>query len=56
MPKFHVYAHGTFWGEFEADTPEAAIQTAADAHGTEDVGDARASTEGMTADAITDAP
>ena len=52
MAKFKVYANGTFWGVFEADTAEEAIQKAADEHGTVDVGETRASTEGMTAEAI----
>lgn len=46
---FAVFANGTFWGTFDADTAEDAIQTAADEHGTVDVGQTQASTEGMTA-------
>lgn len=50
MEKFNVYANGEFWGEFEAGTAEEAIQKAADEHGTVDVGEDHASTEGMTAE------
>lgn len=50
MAKYNVFANGTFWGEFEADTAEEAIQKAADEHGTVDVGEVHASTEGMTAE------
>jgi hypothetical protein len=49
MTEYNVYAHGTYWGTFEADTPEEAMQAAADEHGTVDVGSDRASTDGMTA-------
>lgn len=52
MMTFKVFANGTFWGEYEADTAEEAIQKAADGHGTVDVGETRASTEGMTAEAV----
>lgn len=49
MTTFNVYANGVFWGAFDAYTAEAAMQVAADEHGTVDIGEARASTEGMTA-------
>ena len=49
MAKFNVYANGEFWGVFEAETAEDAIQSAADEHGTKDVGQDHASTDGMTA-------
>lgn len=55
MTTFSVYAHGTFWGHFEADTAEEAMQSAADELGTIDVGEDRASTEGMTAEPATSA-
>lgn len=51
MAKFNVYANGEFWGTFEAETAEEAIQAAADEHGTKDVGQDHASVEGMTAEA-----
>ena len=54
MTKFNIYANGTFWGEFEGNTAEDAIQRAADEHGTVDVGQTHASTEGMTAEEIDD--
>lgn len=47
--KFEVFANGTSWGVFEADSAAEAIQAAADEHGTVDVGEEHASTEGMTA-------
>lgn len=47
--KFEVFANGTSWGIYEADTAEEAIRAAADEHGTVDVGQTKASTEGMTA-------
>ena len=50
--KFKVYANGTFWSEFEADTAERAIQMAADEHATIDAGHDHASTEGLTAEAV----
>lgn len=50
MTKFDVYANGIFWGTFEAETAEEAIQLAANEHGTIDVGETQASTEGMTAE------
>lgn len=52
MAKYNVYANGVFWGVFEADDAEEAIQRAADEHGTIDVGQTHASTEGMTAEEI----
>ncbi|EDM70822.1 hypothetical protein RAZWK3B_15533 [Roseobacter sp. AzwK-3b] len=48
--EFHIFAHGVFWGTFKASTPEEAIQAAADAFGTVDVGETRANTKGMTAE------
>jgi len=50
VTKFNVFANGTFWGTWEAETAEQAIQAAADEHGTADVGEEHASTEGMTAE------
>jgi formylmethanofuran dehydrogenase subunit A len=52
MTKFAVFAHGNYWGDFEADTAEEAIEIAASTHGTVDVGQDKASTEGMTAEAV----
>lgn len=52
--QFKVYANGTFWGIYEADTAEEAMQAAADEHGTVDVGQTQASTEGMTAIPVSD--
>ena len=49
MRWFKVYANGEFWGEWEAESVEEAIQIAADDVGTVDVGEDHASTEGMTA-------
>ena len=46
---WNVYANGTYWGQFKADTAEEAMQAAADQLGTIDVGKDHASTEGMTA-------
>ena len=43
MTTFAVFANGTFWGAFEAESAEYAIKLAADQHGTD--GD----TSGMTA-------
>lgn len=53
MAKFNVSANGIFWGEFEGNTAEEAIQAAANEHGTTDVGQTQASTEGMTAEEVT---
>lgn len=53
MTKFNIFANGTFWGTYEADSAEEAIQAAADEHGTVDVGEAHASTDGMTAEQVT---
>lgn len=50
MKKFNVYANGIFWGVFDAETDDEAIQDAADELGTIDVGQEHASTEGMTAE------
>jgi len=52
MTKFNVYANGILWGEFEGKTAEDAIQTAANEHGTVDVGETQDSTEGMTAEEV----
>lgn len=49
MTIYNVFANGIFWGAFEAASPDEAIQAAADELGTIDVGQDRASTEGMTA-------
>lgn len=49
MTKFQVYANGEFWGEWEAETAEQAMQIAADEVGTVDVEQEHASIEGMTA-------
>lgn len=49
MTTYNVYANGILWGEYEAETPEGAMQAAADEHGTVDVGETKASTDGMTA-------
>lgn len=54
MTKYNVYANGIFWGAFEADTAEEAIQAAANEHGTIDIGQTQASTEGMTAEPASD--
>jgi hypothetical protein len=54
MTKFAVYAHGTFWGEWDAATAAEAIQKAADEVGTIDVDALHASTDGMTAVACTE--
>lgn len=54
MKKFAVFAHGTYWGEFEAETAQEAIQIAAEAHGTVDVGQDTAGTEGMTAEPVSE--
>lgn len=50
MTSFKIFANGTFWGTFEGETAEEAIQKAADELGTIDVGQDHASTEGMTAE------
>ena len=47
---FAVYANGIFWGLFEGTSAQSAMQAAADEHGTVDVGEEQASTEGMTAE------
>lgn len=47
--KFDVFASGTFMGTFEAPDESSACQAAADEHGTVDVGQTRASTDGMVA-------
>jgi hypothetical protein len=54
MPEFNVYANGTFWGTWEADSAEEAMQKAADECGTVDVGQDHASTAGMTAEPVED--
>ena len=50
MTKFNVYANGSFFDQIEADTAEDAIQACADEHGTVDVGETLANTDGMTAE------
>jgi len=50
MTTYNIFANGNFWGAFEAETAEEAIQTAADEMGTIDVGQEHASIEGMTAE------
>ena len=52
MTTFAIFANGTFWGNFKADTADEAIQAAADELGTIDVGQDHASTEGMTAEEV----
>lgn len=54
MTKFAVFANSIFWGEFEAETAEDAMQIAANENGTIDVGQTQASTEGMTAKPVTE--
>ena len=49
MAKFEIYANGTFWGVWDAETAEEAMQIAADEVGTVDIGQEHASVEGMTA-------
>lgn len=49
MKKYDVYAHGTYWGQWRAHSETDAMQIAADDVGTVDVGQERASTQGMTA-------
>jgi len=49
MITYKVYANGTYWGQWAADTAEEAMQKAVDEVGTVDVGEDRASTEGLTA-------
>lgn len=44
MTTFNIFANGTFWGEWEAETAEEAIQKAADEVGTE------GNTEGLVAE------
>jgi hypothetical protein len=51
MTAYNIFANGTFWGTWEAETAEEAMQIAADEVGTVDVGAEHASTEGMTAEA-----
>jgi hypothetical protein len=51
MTTYKIFANGAYWGDFEADTAEEAIQAAADEHSTFfDVGQDRASTYSMTAE------
>lgn len=52
MKKFNVYANGIFWGEFEANTAEEAIQDAANKCGTTDIGQDQASVDGLTAEEV----
>ena len=53
MTTSKVYANGVYSGDWEADTPEEAIQAAADEVGSVDVGEERANTDGMTAEEMT---
>jgi len=43
MTTFAIHANGTFWGAFDGETPEAAMQAAADELGTD------GNTDGLTA-------
>lgn len=43
MTTFNIFANGTFWGAWTAETAEEAIQAAADEVGTD------GNTDGMTA-------
>jgi hypothetical protein len=56
MTTFAVYANDAFWGFFDGETEVEAIQAAADEHGTVDVGQTHASTEGMMARDVTGYP
>ena len=47
--EYAVFAHGTFWGVFSGADADTACQMAADEHGTIDVGQNRASIEGLYA-------
>ena len=49
MMKYYVYTNGIYWGVADASSEEEAIQEIANKHGTIDVGEADASTEGMEA-------
>lgn len=49
MSTYRIYANGTYWGDFEAESAEEAKQAAANEHGTVDVGQTEASTDGLTA-------
>ena len=51
--KYAVYANGTFWGIWAADSEAEAIQMAADEGGTIDIGEDRANTDGLTAVIVT---
>lgn len=46
MTAFNIFANGTFWGVWEGETAEEAIQKAADEVGTD------GNTEGMTAEEV----
>lgn len=46
---YRIYANGTFCGIYEGATPDDAMQACADDVGTMDVGETRASIDGMTA-------
>ena len=50
MTTFNIYANDTFWGQWDAETADEAIQKAADEVGTVDVGQQHASTEGVWAE------
>lgn len=49
MTIYAVYANGVYWGTFEGETEDEAIQAAVEEHGTIDVGETQASTEGIHA-------
>ena len=44
MTTYNIFANGIFWGTWEAETPEEAIQAAADEVGTD------GNTKGLTAE------
>jgi hypothetical protein len=48
MTTFAVFANGIYWGAFESETANSAIQMAADEHGTD------GNTDGMTATTLSD--
>lgn len=49
MTIYAVYANGIYWGAFEGEHEDEAILAAVEEHGTIDVGETRASTEGLEA-------
>jgi hypothetical protein len=46
MTIFNIFANGTFWGQWEAETAEEAIKNAADEVGTD------GNTDGLTAEEV----